>query len=60
MIKLETNKSKITRRLKSEGWKLSGGTKHEKYIKNSNSILISRQNILSIGVARKVARAAGW
>ncbi|HEY6631503.1 MAG TPA: type II toxin-antitoxin system HicA family toxin [Rhizobiaceae bacterium] len=58
---LETNTAKIKARLEREGWQLIGGTKHDKYRKPGKSaILIPRHRTVTLGVARSIAKAAGW
>jgi len=63
MAKPETNRSKIVARLAKEGWVSEGGTKHEKFAHVDNpgiKIMVPRHNMLSLGVARNIANAAGW
>ncbi len=58
---LETNAAKIKARLKKEGWISVGGTKHEKYRKDGYpTVMVPRHKTLTPGVARSIARAAGW
>lgn len=57
----ETNTSKIKARLEREGWKLEGGTKHDKYRKpGHSSIMVPRHRTVTPGVAKSIAKAAGW
>ena len=57
----ETNTSKIISRLEREGWKNVGGTKHTKFHKAGHpSIMVPRHRIVTPGVARSIALAAGW
>ena len=57
----ETNTTKIKARLEREGWKLVGGTKHDKYRKEGKpSIMVPRHRTVTPGVARSIAEAAGW
>ncbi len=58
----ETNRAKIVRRLETEGWKNEGGTNYDKYTKPGMTIpiLLPRHRTLSIGVAKNIAKAAGW
>ena len=63
MTKFETNRSKIITRLKAEGWVLEGGAKHDKFAhptKPGVKIMVPRHNPLTPGVARSIAKAAGW
>lgn len=59
----ETSRAKIVARLASEGWVSEGGTKHEKFAHASKpgvKIMVPRHKTLSPGVARNIAKAAGW
>ena len=62
MANVETNRSAIVRRLEAEGWVNEGGKNYDKYTKPGmvSPILLPRHRTLSIGVARSVAKAAGW
>jgi hypothetical protein len=63
MGKPETDRSKIVNRLRSEGWINEGGAKHDKYAnpaKPGVKIMVPRHNPLTPGVARNIAKAAGW
>ena len=63
MANSETNRVKVVARLKREGWITEGGAKHEKFAhvdKPGLKIMVPRHNVLSPGVARNVAKAAGW
>ena len=63
MASIETNSHKIVARLRHEGWIKVGGSKHEKYEhpqKPSVLIVVPRHIKLSIGVARSIAKKAGW
>lgn len=62
-IKPETSRSKIVARLESEGWTLEGGAKHEKFAhprKPGVKIMVPRHKTMTPGVARNIAKAAGW
>ena len=60
-ISIETERAKIIARLKAEGWESVGGTKHEKFAKAGRPmIMVPRHRTLSPGVARSIAKAAGW
>jgi predicted RNA binding protein YcfA (HicA-like mRNA interferase family) len=62
MPQIETNTTKVKRRLESEGWIDVGGKKHDKYKKGGvgPAIIVPRHRTLSPGVAENIARAAGW
>ena len=58
---LETNTVKVKARLEKEGWQLVGGTRHDKYRKpGMPAILVPRHRTVTPGVARSIAKAAGW
>jgi predicted RNA binding protein YcfA (HicA-like mRNA interferase family) len=59
---VETNTRKVTRRVKSDGWADIGGGEHDEFEHPDTSgvIIVLRHRELSIGVAKKIARAAGW
>jgi len=59
----ETNTRKVTDRLKAEGWVGVGGGKHDKYEhpdRPEQLIVVPRHKVLSPGVARSIAKQAGW
>jgi len=59
----ESNRVRIVARLLRDGWISEGGAKHEKFAhadKQGLKILVPRHNVLSPGVARSIAKAAGW
>jgi len=63
MPQIETNTRRIIARLKSEGWSEIGGSKHYKYAnpaKPGIAIIVPRHREQSPGVARSIAKAAGW
>ncbi len=63
MAKPETDRNKIVSRLKSEGWCGEGGAKHDKFAHPQRlgvKIMVPRHNPLTPGVARSIAKAAGW
>lgn len=62
MDKPETSTRKIIARLLSEGWRNARGSKHDKYEHEDFSypIIVPRHTKLSPGVARKIAKDAGW
>jgi predicted RNA binding protein YcfA (HicA-like mRNA interferase family) len=60
---VETNTKKIVARLEREGWRLVGGGKHDKYMHPGDRtalIIVPRHREQSPGVARSIARSAGW
>jgi predicted RNA binding protein YcfA (HicA-like mRNA interferase family) len=62
MPSFETNTRKIIRRLKAEGWTDIGGGEHDKFEhpEKAGVIIVPRHREQSIGVAKKIAKAAGW
>lgn len=61
MPKAETSRAKIVERLIADGWENLGGGKHDKFRKvGKPSIIVPRHRTLSPGVARSIAKAAGW
>lgn len=58
----EIDRYKVVQRLKGEDWVDEGGKNYDKYTKLGMTcpILLPRHKTLSIGVARSVAKAAGW
>jgi predicted RNA binding protein YcfA (HicA-like mRNA interferase family) len=57
-----TNRKDIVARLEREGWMCTHGGEHDKF-KHPNRkerIIIPRHNTLSKGVARQIAKIAGW
>lgn len=63
MASIETNSRKIVARLQREGWTKVGGSKHDKYEHRQKLgvlIVVPRHTKLSIGVARSIAKKAGW
>jgi predicted RNA binding protein YcfA (HicA-like mRNA interferase family) len=60
---LETNTRKIISRLEREGWVNIGGGSHDKFKHDARRgviIVVPRRPTLSAGVARSVAKLAGW
>ena len=60
---METSRAKIVSRLRGEGWVLERhGAAHDLYVHPANPEVISvpRHKKVSIGVARSIAKAAGW
>jgi predicted RNA binding protein YcfA (HicA-like mRNA interferase family) len=60
---IEVNTRKIVERLKADGWIDVGGDKHDKFEHPDRPdllIVVPRHKELSPGVARSIARLAGW
>lgn len=59
---IETNTRKIVARLVREGWTSAGGGKHDifKHPTTPGRIVVPRHREQSPGVAREIARIAGW
>jgi predicted RNA binding protein YcfA (HicA-like mRNA interferase family) len=63
MSTIETNTRKIVARLRAEGWIDVGGSKHDKFEHSDRPdvlIIVPRHKQQSPGVARSIARLAGW
>jgi hypothetical protein len=63
MSKPETSRDRIVSRLASEGWLIEGGAKHDKFAHPERprmKIMVPRHKTLTPGVARNIAKAAGW
>ena len=61
LMQHETNTGKIIARLLREGWQDVGGKKHAKFRKGGHSpILVPRHKTVTPGVAKSIAKAAGW
>ena len=63
MPTVETNTRKIVKRLEADGWTNVGGTKHAKYEHAGRpdvTIVVPRHRTQSFGVARGIAKKAGW
>ena len=63
MASLETKTRKIVARLAREGWTKLPGGKHDKYVHPSKPgvlIVVPRHREQSKGVARDIAKDAGW
>lgn len=59
----ETNRAKVLKRLIGEGWELARhGAGHDVYrhARKPGVIVLPRHRTLSPGVARSIAKAAGW
>ncbi|MGE0749243.1 MAG: type II toxin-antitoxin system HicA family toxin [Variibacter sp.] len=59
---IETSARKIIARLKRDGWKDVGGSKHDKFEHPNRpfAIIVPRHREVSLGVAKSIAKAAGW
>ncbi len=59
---LETNRKKVAARLKRDGWVERHGGSHDvfKHPTRTGIITLPRHATLSPGVARTIARTAGW
>ena len=62
MLTPELNTARIIKRLAGEGWTNEGGSKHDAYRHpgKPGTIVVPRHRTLSPGVARAIARRAGW
>ena len=59
----ETNTRKIIARLEREGWKMLHGGRHDKFENPSHpntTLIVPRHRDVSPGVARDIAKKAGW
>ena len=57
-MKPETHRAKVVARLRREGWHNVGGQRHDPG--RAEPIIVPRHKTLSPGVARAIAKAAGW
>jgi predicted RNA binding protein YcfA (HicA-like mRNA interferase family) len=59
---VDTHQPSILRRLVQDGWICEHGGNHDKYrhTLRSGTIIVPRHKSLSPGVARSIAKAAGW
>jgi predicted RNA binding protein YcfA (HicA-like mRNA interferase family) len=63
VAKVETNARKVIDRLKMDGWTNIGGGSHDRFVHRDRPemmIVVPRHRELSHGVARSIAKAAGW
>ncbi len=63
MPKIETNTRKVIARLEKDGWVNIGGGSHDRFVNDAQPgvmITVPRHRELSPGVARSIAKAAGW
>lgn len=58
----ETNRRQVVRRLERDGWTNEAGGSHDKFTHSNRPdiIIVPRHRTLSIGVARSIAKLAGW
>jgi HicA toxin of bacterial toxin-antitoxin, len=60
---VETNTRKIVARLEREKWSNIGGGNHDKFTNPARAgvlIVVPRHRTVSLGVARDIAKRAGW
>jgi hypothetical protein len=60
---VETNRAKIVAKLEREGWNSRGGKAHEVFThpeRPGSRVAVPRHRALSPGVARAIAKVAGW
>ncbi len=62
MPDFETNTRKVIARLEREGWRSLGGGSHDifKHTEKPGRVVVPRHKDLSPGVARSIAKIAGW
>jgi predicted RNA binding protein YcfA (HicA-like mRNA interferase family) len=61
MPKFEDERRKIVAHLESEGWVNIGGGDHDNFEKEGHrKIQVPRHRVVTPGVARSIAKAAGW
>lgn len=63
MAKVETNTRKIIARLEKDGWTNVGGGNHDRFVNKGRPemmIPVPRHREVTPGVARSIAKAAGW
>ncbi|MGO8712147.1 MAG: type II toxin-antitoxin system HicA family toxin [Rhizomicrobium sp.] len=62
MVKPETNRTRIVSRLLREGWELARhGSEHDIFRHSRKGVVsVPRHRELSPGVARSIAKIAGW
>jgi predicted RNA binding protein YcfA (HicA-like mRNA interferase family) len=62
MAAIETNTRKIVAHLERDGWAREAGGKHDKYTHPTKLglIVVPRHKEQSRGVARSIAKIAGW
>ena len=62
MLQLETNRNKVVARLERAGWVGRHGGDHDvyKHPARLGRVVVPRHRMLSPGVARVIAKVAGW
>jgi predicted RNA binding protein YcfA (HicA-like mRNA interferase family) len=62
MPPVETSRPKVAARLEAEGWTVRHGGAHDiyKHPDRKGRIVVPRHRVLSPGVARVIAKEAGW
>ncbi|MGH6872217.1 MAG: type II toxin-antitoxin system HicA family toxin [Rhizomicrobium sp.] len=62
MPAVETNRAKIVSRLNREGWELARQSGPHDVFRHARKgvVVVPRHRVLSPGVARSIAKAAGW
>jgi hypothetical protein len=62
MVAIETTRTKIAARLRREGWTERHGGDHDvfSHTEKPGRIVVPRQRVVSMGVARAIAKQAGW
>jgi predicted RNA binding protein YcfA (HicA-like mRNA interferase family) len=62
MAQPETNRNKVVSRLTREGWELvRHGAGHDVFRHPVKGVaVVPRHRVLSLGVARSIAKTAGW
>jgi predicted RNA binding protein YcfA (HicA-like mRNA interferase family) len=60
--RMELNRKKVISRLEREGWNSLGGKEHDKFRHplKPGVVIVPRHSELTMGVARSIAKAAGW
>jgi predicted RNA binding protein YcfA (HicA-like mRNA interferase family) len=62
-LPFETNRAKVAARLLREGWIVKNGGSHDLYKhpdRHGQLITLPRHRTISNGVARAIAKTAGW
>lgn len=61
MTKPITNRREIVKTLEAQGWTNIGGGEHDNFEKPGHRLIqVPRHRELSLGVARSIAKQAGW
>lgn len=62
-LRMELDRRRIVSRLEAEGWANIGGGKHDRFTRPDRPdafVIVPRHRTLTPGVARTIAKAAGW